>query len=343
MNQHSANDLVRIAMVGCGRMGNLHAERVRIDGRAVVAAACDPDPAAADMLRRQLAPEAVVFADLQSILAAGTVDAAVICSPTKLHFEHVSACLERGLHVLCEKPLATTREEILRLIARARSTGRHLMIAYQRRFLPIYRTLRREIQSCRWGEIRAIHSFNTENWQSTIAGTWRDDPEVNPGGFIGDAGSHKIDIVFYLTGLMPSRVFARTKNCGSRVNVTTGVVAVLDGNVPLSIDFIGNANHFSESLHLTCANGDLVVRGETLSVARNESVEQVTDLEPESNPISAFLDLVRNGSENPVPPECALPVFDFTEAALLSGRTGAEVSLIQPTHCAGEGADEVGG
>lgn len=321
MNTPSQTDKTRLAIVGCGRISRLHAARIIADGRANVVALFDFDRAVAESLARDLFPDAVVFDSLTALLTDGGAEAVVICSPTKLHYEQTTASLRHGLHVLCEKPLAITRNEIESLIEQSRSAARHLMVAYQRRFTPIYRTLRKEVRSGRWGRILAVHSHNIENWQSMAAGTWREDPKINPGGFIGDAGSHKIDMLFFVTGLEPIEVFARTDNCGSRVEVTASASGILTGNVPVTIDFLGHASHFNELLHICCDHADLIVNGPTLSIGRNEKIEPITEFEPESNPNSAFLDLIRDGAENAAPPECALPVYDFTQALLESGKS----------------------
>ena len=174
----------RIGIIGCGRMGRLHASLLNADRRARVVALYDSHLRAAIDLRDQLVPEAQIFEDVKTLLENGRIDAAVICTPTTAHFEQVQACRREGCAVLCEKPLADTAERIRRLIDES-SSGPPLVVAYQRRSWSTYRTLRREVQSGRWGKIQAVTSHNTEYWQQTIAGTWRDDPAVNPGGFLG--------------------------------------------------------------------------------------------------------------------------------------------------------------
>ena len=59
-----------------------------------------------------------------------------------------------------------------------------------------------------------------------------------------------------------------------------------------------------------------------MSIARNNKIETLSDLEPESNPNAAFLDLVTGKASNFAPPPVALPVWDFTQAALESARSG---------------------
>ena len=183
--------------------------------------------------------------------------------------------------------------------------------------------LRQLVASGEFGAVRAVMSHNIENWQQTIGGTWRDDPEANPGGFIGDAGSHKIDAVFFVTGLKPREIFARCDRCGSRVEITGSISALLDGAVPLTMDFVGHAQHFSEILTVHCARGDLTLREGEIWIGRDGRAERYPLVQPDCNPVVAFLDSLWQGAGNFAPPECALPVFDFTQAIFASARSGA--------------------
>jgi predicted dehydrogenase len=324
----SSTAKVRLALIGCGRIGHLHRERVATDGRATIVALFDPDPVAAQSLRGGPAEGAVILPDLESLLARGIAfDAAVVASPTHLHFEQASALLERGIPVLCEKPLARTRTEIVGLIELSRNTNVLLSVAYQRRMWSVYRTLRKLVRSEDFGPVRAVLSHNVENWQSTIGGTWRDDPQMNPGGFVGDAGSHKIDAVFDMTGLRPTDVFARCDRCGSHVEITASVSALLEGQVPLTMDFVGHGQHLGELLSVHCDEADLTLRDGELWLTRHGRSERVTVTDADSNPIEAFLDTILRGAENFAPPECALPVFDFTQGVLESARSGRSVAL----------------
>lgn len=326
---------LRFAIIGCGRMGEAHVRRLQADGRGQVVVCVDSDRAAAVRLQATLAPHAAAFATLDEFLATVKgdelrphgIDAAVICTPTPQHFDTAMALLDRGVHVLCEKPLSDSRARILALVERHRTGPAQLAIAYQRRSLGIYRTLRREIQSGAWGPVRSVVSHNVENWQQTIHGTWRDDPRINWGGFVGDAGSHKIDIVFRVTGLRPTWIFGRCDRCGSRVEIQASVSARLEGDVPLTMDFVGNAQYFGEDLSIHCAEADWTVRHGELHVARKGRLERVTDLMPDSEPVTDFLNLLLEGAEPIAPPECALPVFDFTEALLVSSQSGLPVPI----------------
>jgi predicted dehydrogenase len=325
-----ANDSskVRFAMIGCGRMGLHHSEKMIADGRGEVVALFDAEPRFAKTLRDELWPSAKVCTTFEELLATPEIQAAVICTPTAEHYLQSKSCLAQGWHVLCEKPLAINRDQIKELIALAesvRSKGQVFSLGYQRRAWSIFRTLRREVMSGRWGKVTAISSHTVEYWQCTIAGTWRDDPAQNAGGFVKDAGSHKFDAIFYITGLKPLEVYARSQKCGSNVEIITSVSALLTDNVTLTMDFIGNAQYLSEDLHIHCERADLMLKHDELWIAVDRHLKRLPADEPDSDPVAGILDVILKGDADRSPPEAALPVYDITQAILTSSQTGLPV------------------
>jgi predicted dehydrogenase len=319
---------VRVGLIGCGFVGRLHAQRLAEDPRVEVAVVCDPDLHAARKVRDELAPRAVVEADALAALAGHRLAAVVICSPTLAHYEQVCAAFDHGLDVLCEKPLAAGRAQIVHLIDRQKEQGRILSVAYQRRYKSAYLTARRELtERADWyGPLKQVHIFVCERWQQTIAGTWRDDPNIGA-GYFGDAGSHQIDVTYFITGRQAEGVLAVSDKRGSRVEIVTQMLARLTGGVGLTAHFVGDANHWREDLHFHCAEADLLVRGEEVCRAKNNRIERVEDLVPAGSPDRAFLDQIVDGTPTLAPAECALPVFDWTAAVLESAREGRWVDL----------------
>lgn len=318
-------DRWRIGILGCGRMGRLHAERLRHTGRVELVSLFDAQRSAAEDLRQALAPEARIAPTAEELLRQPDLQGVVICSPTHLHTEQAAQALAAGLHVLCEKPLADTAAGLEQLLAAGQAAQSVAMLAYQRRFWGHYRTLAREVRSGRWGAIQAVTSHNTERWQQTIAGTWRDDPLSNPGGFLGDAGSHKLDALFYVTGLQPVDVFARSWLAGSRVEIRLSVSAVLTGDVPLTMDFVGSAEHQAEDLTVHCAEADLMVRDWRVWIARRNDVAPLEPLEPTSDPATGFIDVLDGRLENPAPFEVARPIWDLTTLIRESAARGRSI------------------
>ncbi|HUY91789.1 MAG TPA: Gfo/Idh/MocA family oxidoreductase [Pirellulales bacterium] len=319
---------VRIGLIGCGAIGKLHAERLKADPRAEIAVLCDPDLSRAERLRAELSLSAEVASEPQAALAAAGLRAAVIASPTLSHYEQVCLAFELGLDVLCEKPLAARREEIADLIERRDRLGRILSVSYQRRYKAPYRTARRELaERADWyGPLNEVHVFVCERWQQTIHGTWRDDPLVGA-GYFGDAGSHQIDVVHFITGRRPEAVLAQSDRCGSRVEIVTRVLARMTGGAGLVAHFVGRANHWSEDIYFHCRDADLLLRNEKLSRAKQNRVEPVADLLPEVSPNQAFLDGILAGTATLSPAEAALPMYDWTAAVLQSIGSGDWVAL----------------
>ena len=319
---------LRIALIGCGAVGKLHAERLRADARAEIAVLCDPNPASAERLRAELCLSAEVVTEPEAALARRGVRAAVIASPTLLHYEQVCRAFELGLDVLCEKPLAARRAEIVDLIERRDRLGRILSISYQRRYKAPYRTARRELaeRAERYGPLQEVHVFVCERWQQTIHGTWRDDPLIGA-GYFGDAGSHQIDVVNFITGARPEAVLAQSDRCGSRVEIVTRALARLSGGVGLVAHFVGRANHWSEDIYFHCRDADLLLRNETLLCARQNRVEPIADLLDESSPNRNFLDAILDGGGTLSPAEAALPMYDWTAGVMQSIASGDWVDL----------------
>ncbi len=323
---------LRLGLIGCGAVGRLHAERLSSDGRAQLALVVDPQHAAALALRNAFAPGADVRTAVDgSVLAEHELDGLVICSPTTSHFEQVVTALNQDIDVLCEKPLCPSRDEIVQLAALARERQRILSVSYQRRYMAAYRTARRELtERADWyGPLREVHVFVCERWQQTIAGTWRDDPALGA-GYFGDAGSHQIDIVHFVTGRTARRVCALSEPRESRVEIVTRAFAELAGGVGLVAHFVGDAHHWREEINFHCRDADLLLRSEkffapNLYRAKDNNLEPVTDLVADSNPDRAFLDAILMREPTITPAECALGTHDWTHAVLASARQGGWV------------------
>lgn len=322
---------IRVGLIGCGFVGRLHAQRLVADPRVELVLCCDPQREAATRLAAEYAPQAAIEVETLPSLGRRQLDAVVICSPTLSHYEQVGAAFDHGLDVLCEKPLVAGREQICDLIDRQQHQGRVLSVSYQRRYKSPFLTARRELTENAdfYGPLRQTHVFVCERWRQTIPGTWRDDPQVGA-GYFGDAGSHQIDIVHYLSGQQAESVYALSDQRESRVEIVTQVIARLSGGAGLSAHFVGDANHWREDLHFHCEHADLLLRSEEVWRAKDNRLERVTDLVPDKSPDEAFIDAVIDRQPTPSPASCALPMYDWTAAVLESARENRWVTLPKP-------------
>jgi myo-inositol 2-dehydrogenase/D-chiro-inositol 1-dehydrogenase len=180
-----------LAIVGLGRMGATHLKALRYARRVRPVAVVEPDPA-----RRERARAAGLraHADVDGLLAAGGVEAALVAAPTPQHVEVAGALLEAGLPVLCEKPVGLGPGDAAAAGRIAERTGGLLMVGYWRRFVPALRQLRERIVAGELGEVTLIMC-----WQ------WDAQPPPDTfraasGGIAVDMAVHEIDQIRWLTG-----------------------------------------------------------------------------------------------------------------------------------------------
>ncbi len=121
---------VRTAVIGVGYLGRFHAQKYASLPAAELVAVVDASAANREQVAVETGCRAV--ADYRDIL--GEVDAVSIATPTPLHFSIAQQCLERGIHVLVEKPITTTLEEARSLVATAARVGRVLQVGHLERF-----------------------------------------------------------------------------------------------------------------------------------------------------------------------------------------------------------------
>ncbi|MGI4818799.1 MAG: Gfo/Idh/MocA family protein [Janthinobacterium lividum] len=181
---------LKLGVAGVGVMGRNHA-RVAADMREFdLTSVFDPDGVTADGVAA--AYEATAYTDLDAFAASG-IDAAVVATPNRFHADTAVALLERGIHVLVEKPIAPTVEEAQRIIDAARANNRVLMIGHVERFNPAVETVKRAIAD---DEIISI--------QITRVGPFP--PRMGEVGVVIDLAVHDIDIIRHLTGAEMSDV-----------------------------------------------------------------------------------------------------------------------------------------
>jgi myo-inositol 2-dehydrogenase/D-chiro-inositol 1-dehydrogenase len=185
-------DLLRVGILGVGRMGADHAERVvrRVSGARLVAVS-DPATDRAQELAASLDGVRAVHDGL-ALIADDEVDAVLIASPGFAHEEQVLAAIEARKPVLCEKPLTMDSASSLRLVEMEAKAGRPLIqVGFMRRFDPEYAELKRLLDSGSLGRTLMVH--NTHRNKDT------------PPGFVSemivrDSLVHEVDVTRWLFG-----------------------------------------------------------------------------------------------------------------------------------------------
>jgi predicted dehydrogenase len=186
---------MRIGIIGLGRAGSVHLETWKLVPEAEVVAACDPSAAA----RRQATEAGVVpYADLELMLEREQLDAVSICTPPADHADQAIACFEKGLHVLCEKPLAVDTREALRMLRAASRKRCQLLLATKFRHVS---ELVRARELIRDGELGEPLAFEVSFCAPVdMSQRWNSQPHKSGGGVLIDNGCHAFDIVSFLFG-----------------------------------------------------------------------------------------------------------------------------------------------
>lgn len=173
-----------------------------VDVRAI----CDPSDAGQRRARAQF-PDALVTGDLEEFLSAGLA-AALVLSPDDTHASITKACLEAGIAVFCEKPIAITIEDADEMLEVARRTGSRLYLGHNMRHLPVITMMRDLIRSGRIGTVKSI-------WVRHFVGNGGDwyfkDWHAERGrvtSLLLQKGAHDIDVIHWLAGGYTRRVSA---------------------------------------------------------------------------------------------------------------------------------------
>jgi len=189
---------VRIALLGAGRIGRLHARVLAAQTEVSEIIVADVVPGRA----RELAAECNGRAVESVEEALDDADAVVIATPTDVHATLVRAAVERGLPTFCEKPLAFDLGETADLVGRVERAGVPLQVGFQRRFDPAYREARRLVEA---GELGIVYLVRL------IAHDHEPPPDAyipTSGGLFRDSSIHDFDALRWVTGQEVVEVYA---------------------------------------------------------------------------------------------------------------------------------------
>jgi myo-inositol 2-dehydrogenase / D-chiro-inositol 1-dehydrogenase len=186
--------MLSIAVIGAGRIGNIHARNIAAHGGARLAGVADVDTGAAERLATACGARAL------SLDAAFAADAVLIGSPTTTHADYIERAAAAGRAIFCEKPIDLSAPRVRACLDAVRRAGVVLMVGFNRRFDPHFATLKHRLDA---GEIGALELL-------TIISR---DPAPPPlsyvatsGGLFRDMMIHDLDMARYLLGEEPVEV-----------------------------------------------------------------------------------------------------------------------------------------
>lgn len=201
--------MVRLALIGLGKMGISHLAIANSHPDVKLVAVCDTNSYVASTLNKYTGIQ--VSTDYRSVLAQGNLDAVIIATPPRFHGEMVRAALERNLHVFCEKPFCMDAGDGAELAALANDRKLVNQVGYHCRFVGAFKEAKRLITS---GALGRIHHVRAEVYGPVVlrpkGGSWRAQKSEG-GGCLQDYACHAIDLMTYIAGT-PDRVSGTVLN-----------------------------------------------------------------------------------------------------------------------------------
>jgi predicted dehydrogenase len=202
---------LRAAIVGTGFIARVHVGALRSLGVETVAV-CGSSRARASELVAELGG-GVAYGDLSELLGAEQIDALHVCTPNSFHAEQALLALERGVHVVCEKPLAVDTHESARIVEAAARKARVGVTCFHVRGYPLVEQMRAAADAGELGAIRLLHGRYFCDDALRAGGGWRLDPDRSGPSYVtADLGSHWLDLAEHVSGLRVEAVRAEFRS-----------------------------------------------------------------------------------------------------------------------------------
>lgn len=266
---------LNFAIIGCGRIAQRHAEH--ISNRGILKAVCDIDDTKVKYFSEKY--NSISYSNINDLLSnEKNLDVIAICSPNGLHSEHSILCLNAGINVICEKPMALNSIQCGEMIKAAEKSNARLFAIKQNRFNPPVQAVKKIIDEGILGKIYSIQlscfwNRNEEYYKNSWKGTLDLD-----GGTLFTQFSHFIDLLYWLIGDV-DKVFSFTSNFAHNNIIEfedTGVVVVKFIN-----DAIGTINYtvnsyeknMEGSLTIFAENGTVKIGGQYLNELEYQNIK----------------------------------------------------------------------
>jgi predicted dehydrogenase len=195
----SAVEPLRIAVIGFGKLGLLHAALANAVPGARLAAVVDSTPMMLDALKAYM-PDVRTYNDYRVLLRDGGIDAALIATPTQLHVPIAVDCVSAGVPIFIEKPLSVSSAQARPLIEALRARPVVNMVGYMGRYIDTFAKAKEIIGSGALGKLQIFRSSMYIGQLFKPGKGWRYDKNVSGGGVLITQNTHVIDKLLWMFG-----------------------------------------------------------------------------------------------------------------------------------------------
>ncbi|MCR4771626.1 MAG: Gfo/Idh/MocA family oxidoreductase [Oscillospiraceae bacterium] len=215
---------IKTGIIGLGNMGSGHARNILagLCPEIELTAAADVRPQRLEKAKSEYPESVKLFSDAEAMLASGLVEACIVAVPHYDHPAYAAACLRRGIHVMVEKPICVYTAQAREMLDAAKKSGAVFGVMFNQRTNPMYREMRRMVQSGDYGRIRRSNWIITDWYRPRAyydSGDWRATWAGDGGGVLLNQCPHQLDLWQWICG-MPVRVDAHI-HCGKWHDIET--------------------------------------------------------------------------------------------------------------------------
>ncbi len=193
-------DRVKTALIGCGKVGQIHAEALGSLEVSEFVAACDASPERAEAFAARHGVKA--FTHVEAMLRESRAEAVCVCTPHPLHAAPAVQAIEAGAHVLIEKPMAATLADCDAMLAAASKTGVKIGVVSQRRWFDPVRRMKAAIDAGKIGRpvLGVVAMFNWRDEAYYHSDPWRGRWDTEGGGVLVNQAPHQLDLLLWMMG-----------------------------------------------------------------------------------------------------------------------------------------------
>ncbi|MEU6075998.1 Gfo/Idh/MocA family oxidoreductase [Micromonospora sp. NPDC047074] len=274
---------MRIGLIGAGAVASLHAHAAESLPHVRLTAVCDLVEEAA---RKVAAPlGAATFTDYRDLIGSGLVDAVIVNTPHALHRQMVLDAAELGLHVLVEKPMATTLADCDAMRAACDSAGVTMVIGHIQHFLPEKVAADALLAQGECGAPVMVHDYRSTDYRPGARSAWFFSSAIAGGGALMNIGAHCLDRSVWLGGATAVSVTATTAQRFGVAVETDGVIQLeLANELSASISVVSDAPRRIDELMVVCERGVITADPRRGTFLRRDGHTRVI-LEPSSSDI----------------------------------------------------------
>lgn len=217
--------MLNVAVIGVGMMGRHHVRILDELKNSNLVAISDIDERRVKELARKY--HVNPYTDYKEMLKEENIDAVSIAVPTTLHARVAIDCIREGKHVLIEKPIASTVKDGEKIVDEARKHRVKLMVGHVERFNPIVQKLKKMIENNEFGDIHFITTTRIGPFSKRTRDV----------GVVTDLATHDFDVIRFLTGREPKKIFATIlKGIKTRFEDLADVMLFFDKNLRANVE-----------------------------------------------------------------------------------------------------------